>query len=357
MCRALYTPVLCFYRNLPGSQLVSHHKIPFKYGIFALICAATTTLYGNTAQYQFAFDSICKPHHSRAAVIPSFCHGRFGDTLLTFARTLYVAVKNNCEMLYTPFPYSDQLVMHDVFRHSSPELEAQFQNNINFNGNNQQAFLCVPVSQTLITVPYFSESLSYPLGGFYTDWEDAIFSQILKTVIAPRGQLNLITPPRNQISVALHVRTGGSFESWPEEAKHGSHLYKIPRFEFYTAQLKLLFELLDKQPLYVFLFTDDEHPEKLITRFKKAVRAPSISYEYRTENNHHNTNVLEDFFSIPNFDVLIRPDSSFSLMAEKIGELSIVISPGDFKEGLQVQAGSIKIRKSLTALRSKYLTA
>jgi len=334
-----------------------HDNYLFKYSILALGCVFSAIVWSNTAQYQCTYDLVSKPHPGGAAVVPGPCRGRLGDTLLTFAHALYVAIKNNCEMLYRPFPYSDQLVMDDVFRHYAPEREAQFHHKINFNGNNQQAFLCPPVSQTLLTVPYFPEALSYPHGGFYTDWDDHVFNQILKTVIAPKTPLNLITPPSDRISVALHVRTGGSFEAWPDECKQGSHFYKIPRYEFYIEQLKVLWELLDRQPLYVFLFTDDEHPEKLVTRLKKTIRIPSISYGYRTANNHHNTNVLEDLFSIAHFDVLIRPDSSFSVLAEKIGNHSITISPGDFKAGLQVQAGSIKIRKSLTALRTKYLVA
>ncbi len=306
--------------------------------LFILFCS---TLYTTTQTSSFVE---LWPTQNNNAVISEPSWGRFGDTLLAFCHTLYFAYKNNCDFLYQPFTYSDQLVLDDICKKSSPEIEKAFKRKTIFCKTNDNPWLEKPSSDTLIQIPYFAESLNSPL--FYTDWEDDFFKQLLINLIAPKKPLSLIPRPAEKISVAVHVRKGGTFESWSTESKHGSHLYKSPHNEFYIEQIQLLSQLLNHPPLYVFLFTDDENPATLAKLFEKAVKIKSITFDYRRNNNHHNTNVLEDFFSITQFDVLIRPDSNFSIMAEKIGSHEIVISPGEFQAGLQVQTGAIKIKNA-----------
>ena len=52
-----------------------------------------------------------------------------------------------------------------------------------------------------------------------------------------------------------------------------------------------------------------------------------------TENidNYHNANVLEDFFSMMDFDCLIRPGSHYSRFVQRLGNNKIVIYPESFK--------------------------
>ena len=53
----------------------------------------------------------------------------------------------------------------------------------------------------------------------------------------------------------------------------------------------------------------------------------SIIFDCRKENNSPNTNVLEDFFSFFNFDVLIRPDSNFSMIPSLLHDFAMILSP------------------------------
>ena len=41
-------------------------------------------------------------------------------------------------------------------------------------------------------------------------------------------------------------------------------------------------------------------------------------------------NVLEDFFSLFNFDILIRPQSNFSIVPSLLKDYAIVYAPRDF---------------------------
>ncbi len=46
----------------------------------------------------------------------------------------------------------------------------------------------------------------------------------------------------------------------------------------------------------------------------------NIEFDFRRENNSHNKNVLTDFFSLFNFDVLIHSHSNFSISAACIND-------------------------------------
>lgn len=97
-------------------------------------------------------------------------------------------------------------------------------------------------------------------------------------------------------------------------------------------------------PLYVFLFTDDCNPQRLVDKYKKLVGNSNIEFACRTERTDYFYNVLEDFFSMMYFDILIRPDSNFSIMAEKLGFHSVIISPGDFLNNSFIQEGIVTIK-------------
>ncbi|MBM3894100.1 hypothetical protein FJ366_00655 [Candidatus Dependentiae bacterium] len=289
---------------------------------------------------------------STNGVIVEPSNGRFGDSLLHFCHGLYFAFKNGYTFFYNTFKHSDELVLTNVFE-ENPSQDGLFKKKIIFEENEKKALCKEEPLNTLICIPYFSESFFSPL--FYVDWENPEFKKILKSLVTPVKKLSLIHPPKNILSVAVHIRRGGSFEHWKPSQKHGYHLYKIPELEFYIDQIKVLYTLFNEQPLYVHIFTDDEHPAKIAHTIKKALKKSDITIDYRRENNHHNTNVLEDFFSIMHFDALIRPDSNFSIMAEKLGDHAVIISPGDFRADLMIQYGSIKVTDSFKNIRKKYL--
>ena len=52
-----------------------------------------------------------------------------------------------------------------------------------------------------------------------------------------------------------------------------------------------------------------------------------ITFDWRKDENSCKKNVLEDFFSFKNFDIVIRPDSNFSLVPSLIYDYAIVFAP------------------------------
>lgn len=58
--------------------------------------------------------------------------------------------------------------------------------------------------------------------------------------------------------------------------------------------------------------------------------ASRISFNYRKTGNRQDANVLEDFFSLFNFDVLIRPESNYSIVPALLHDYMIVCSPVEY---------------------------
>ena len=62
-------------------------------------------------------------------------------------------------------------------------------------------------------------------------------------------------------------------------------------------------------------------------KFKNILNNPRITFGYRENDNCHNANVLEDFFSMMEFDCLIRPGSHYSRFVQRLGKNKVVIYP------------------------------
>ena len=189
--------------------------------------------------------------------------------------------------------------------------------------NPSQVFVC----------PYFPES-KYELRSdkfknvyFNVDFENQSFLWSLRKMIAPLKTLECIFPPKGQVSVAIHVREGGGYDP-SNLSSYAPH--KSPPFCFYSICLNKVLEMLGERHIFCFIFTDAKDPGPIVQRLKKEIPADyPISFHYR-ESNSHKDNVLEDFFSFQNFDILIRPDSNFSIVPALLHSFAIVCSPLDF---------------------------
>jgi hypothetical protein len=68
-------------------------------------------------------------------------------------------------------------------------------------------------------------------------------------------------------------------------------------------------------------------PERIVASLQRSVD-PSVKFAYRSKNGH-DKNVLQDFFSLFNFDILIHPQSNFSLVPSLIHDFAMVYFPVD----------------------------
>ncbi len=264
------------------------------------------------------------------AVVPLLSGGRFGDNILATAHALSFSMEHNIPLLIPEFPYSQELILDDLVGKYFPTMH-QFRHTIVYT-KEVPKYVVSGAQSVLFQIPYFPESaIEYTVPNhvwkpFPIMWNDQKFKARLRQLIAPKKSLQLLRLPKDKICVAVHLRRGGGFDN---NLEVGIMIYKFPRDAYFINGIKKIHELVGHAPLYVYLFTDDPDPAYFLELYKELLNDDRIELAARMAGNYHHSNVLEDFFSMiqPGFQYLIRPESNFSVMAEKMGYYRAVITP------------------------------
>lgn len=297
--------------------------------------------------------------HAFGIITYQFSGGRFGDNLLSYAHAQWIAYLYNTELLYKPFEFSDQLMLHHQAKLYSAR-EHPKKTTINLHNYKSLIF----GGPQLIEVPYYSEYPNEPRSNLHglclaltVDWKNPEFKAILKTNIKPARQLDhIIIPPHDCISVALHLRKGGRAD--------GPHAHlkiplKFPPTSFFAAQLKMICQKYPDNKIYVFVFTDDLNVEKLKQELTQDLHHNELIIESR-EITSDTDFVLDDFFSLPHFNILVRPCSNFSFIAGKLGNYLLEIAPKAYsKKNNIIYITEVEIHENVenNPFNSSYSTA
>lgn len=262
--------------------------------------------------------------------------GRLGDCILGYVECRWLSYIHEFEFYYRPFNHSDKLVMHYAHKH--------------FDDHTQQTEVEIQ-DASLISLDA-QDTFFITDGGIEENdvgWSDAAFMKLIQSEVSPNNPLNLIQKPENHITVAVHVRRGGGFDmqlyqedtvvtaewvaplDWRERYIDRAYPTKFPPDSYYITLLKYIANLYPEKQIYAHIFTDDPSPELIVAKYTEAVDNPNMVFGYRNDKNTHDSNVLEDFFSMMTFDWLIRPDSWYSDMAGKIGRVKFEIKPNHYR--------------------------
>lgn len=315
---------------------------------------------------------------SEAAAVTYTYSGRLGDQLLAYMHAKWVSYVYKIPVWYKPFTYSDQLVLSRLETLYQEGNLKQFQYIKEFKKTDTLSIQ--PATSTLYVIPYFPESLeehqeaqpginasnnhARPAGNYFyfsVDWQDPVFLAQIRSAIKPIKELRLVQPVQDLINVAVHVRkNSGGFDlpflhGLPEE-KYDPHQkyvdvifpFKHPPDEYYIEQIKKIYSMCNQRPLYVFIFTDDPDPIKIMNKYREEINNENISFACRTSENNHYSNVLEDLFSMMGFDCLVRADSNLSIVASILADYALLITPAHHRwEGrkLYIDAVNIKINQ------------
>lgn len=266
----------------------------------------------------------------RRMITYAFSGGRLGDNLLAYLHAKWISMKNQLPLLYKPFKYSE------YFRFSQQEK---------LLGNKTPCFKKIRVSDekqfkkiigsVLFELPYFPECKfeydmlnmkKHKLPFFTIDWEDPLFEKEVKAALQPVKFVDTLSLPEGHLTVAIHVRRGGSYESYAQCEKN--YPLKFPPDQYFIDNLQRIAEIYPGKKLYVYLFTDDEHPEVIVKHYVSQLNHLDITFDwYKKKNKQDYPFLLSDFFSMAKFDCLIRGTSNFSSVAAKLGNYCFEVKP------------------------------
>lgn len=296
-----------------------------KFRIFIKINACI--LFGLNLLYVWQINCI------QSAITYALTSGRFGDHLVEYCHAKWISYKNNIPLLYKSFEYSDQLMMHMLEIPYTKEMENQFHALIK---DSKKASQFYPENGDLYIIRFFPETIFAfhslkKYAYFSVDWSDREFKDQLQKMICPINPIKVPVFPKECVSIAVHVRKGTGWDiPRLKMLPHQLTAFMPGRFppdSFYIKQLKRLAHMFSDDNLYVYIFTDHDKPAELAEKYQQAVNCEHMMFDYRREENNEFINVLDDFFAMTHFDCLIRPDSHFSIMASKLGNYKVLISP------------------------------
>jgi hypothetical protein len=261
--------------------------------------------------------------------------GRFGDQLTNYARALWISWKYHLPFLFRPFDYSDQLVLSD-FHQTVLNAESLSSFSAKFGyfyflelEKTAQVFRILEKKKAKAKKLLWNIGMLTPFieEHYCEKLDDEEFRAVLQKLVKPKNKLELVQLPSGIKTVAIHVRTGVGYD-WELNIKNMPT--KFPPETFYLTGLKQAAIYFKDQPLYVYIFTDHPDPASIEARFKQELK--KLNFDCRRAGNHHSQNVLEDMFSMAQFDCIIHPDSSLSRFAAILTAPVLEIKPSHWGE-------------------------
>jgi len=266
---------------------------------------------------------------------------RFGDRLLEYVKAKWISYHTGITLYIRPCKYYENLQI----------LEKE------------KVVLSIPkrgVKKVVLNeIPTFLEKSPntfyivgyYPFPSMemiYEMKQDRAFVGLVRETIRPVDSIELIKPPKDQISVAVHIRKGSggdnplksvqifdknkiAMENTKVKAKDYAdafHPLKFAPEQYYIDQIKALSQYFEHRALYLYIFTDYKNPKDLLKRIKQEVGLDNITYHCRESVSQEREVILSDFFSMMEFDCLIRSgESYFSTMSELLSDHKMIIYP------------------------------
>lgn len=281
--------------------------------------------------------------------------GRVGDVLLDLAKNYEIALKYGLNLyLDDNLPYVQNFMLDlEIPRISAHAHEFNQARTIRSDHQiDPSADNILYRSEFYIAINGVSDLELFHGHVFQCSIEQPVFGTNIKRLLTPKADFSFEFP-ENRISVAMHIRKGGGFDHplaselyrpavRNDNATRTSKYqfvdrdqpFKFPPEQYYVDQLIFLHALLDQQPLYVFLFTDDKEPQTIVERIQEKLlehNITNITFDYRKTENAHNLNIIEDISFMSKFEYLIKSGSHYPWIAQMIGNHKAIISPIEYR--------------------------
>ncbi len=281
------------------------------------------------------------PHYSfsNAGLVGPSIKGRLGDNLDAYYHNRWISFERNLDFYYREFNFSNKLAMHTI--HSHRFADHTKKNIIRINDTQQ-----IPSSEDIDENTLFFSTIRYPKNN-QVDNDNQEFITIIREEMKPLEPTNELELPKDKLAVAVHIRRGGGVDRplfqediirtgsyWQSSSPTAVVTYedvKYPRRflpdTYYIQQLRYVLEQYPDKEIFAYIFTDDPSPHLIAQKYERMINNPRLTLGHRTSENSPNLNVLDDLFAMSKFEVLIRPRSSFSFIAGRLGRPKLEIWP------------------------------
>ena len=261
---------------------------------------------------------------AETAVTYEVSDGRFGDQLLSYLNAKWISYRYHFPLLYKPFLHAEQFALHEIETPWTEDKQNSFDQVIIHTKDNH--FSHSGAASLLYVIPFFSglhDDLKFhPEWAYFSvDWKDPGFRDLLRPLFHPRKQPLIPAKNTHHLSVAVHVRRGGTLD-----LPYSNRLWPL-RFvpdSYYCECLQKLCSLFPNREIHAILFTDDPHPEAIAAHYQKTLSALPITFDYKIKETAHD---LEDLFAMMQCDCLIRSESNYSLIPALTAAYKVVMTP------------------------------
>lgn len=188
----------------------------------------------------------CVLNSGESAVSYKVKQGRLGDQLLCYLHAKWISHRYGLLLLYKPFLHSEDFALHDFEEWWTEEKEQQFNAVITYKGDedfsHDSALYLIPYfSATADDRPLYPDSIYFPI-----DWKDESFLSKMRRCFAARKKYPaLVFPDPERLTVALHVRRGGTYDH-PDSYLKGP--LRFPPDSYYCEALRKLCGLFPGKP-------------------------------------------------------------------------------------------------------------
>lgn len=253
-----------------------------------------------------------------------FSGGRLGDNLISFIRARWLAYVYNSEVVLKNFQFIENFQFYKNYNKedgSKAILQLTNLNEITQKNSDEYIIFEIPYFpfENLEKKLYWQKNRSSEI--FKINWLNKDFIDILKKEIIGDLKLSLKLTKNVKYNIALHYRFGSGPDLVQDDPIPIPS--KSPSIDFYINALGVLKNILYDGQIYCHIFSDKNNIEDFLNILKN--KFPKINFGSHLSNQ--NIGVLEDFFSMLDFEYMIRPCSNISLIASIIGKCHTVIIP------------------------------
>ena len=272
---------------------------------------------------------------------------RLGDRLLIICAVKFLALThNNLNFYYMPSTFLDNYGLSKTETKIDDSIKARYKKQVTFSESSYEKTR----DTTLFLAPWDAiDNLCNYFGK--RDVYRTYFDQ-LQAMVTPLISLPQLDSPSDAISVAVHIRTGEGYDNpllsahiyknvdtifWgdaPKKPSRGAPAdrtwpIKFPPEQYFIDQIKVLEDLLPDKKMIFYIFSDSLNPQALTERVTQYCSTKNTAFINAASPKSESPMV--DMYKMATCDCLIRPDSSYSIVSQIMGNHKIVFSPQNYQ--------------------------